>query len=105
MERARSEFLRVLDVPHQAMLAAAEPLTWAVKRMEVEFAAPAKMEDALVVRTSVKALTGARLQLKQAVTRREQSLVEAEVEVCLITSNGRPRRIPHGVAARLASFL
>src|SRR5262245_63759161 len=62
MERGRSEFLRAAGAPHQAMLATAPPLFWAVRRMTIEFMKPAKVEDALTVRTRAVELAGARLR-------------------------------------------
>jgi acyl-CoA thioester hydrolase len=105
MERGRSEFLRLIGAGHQGMLAVAEPLVWAVRRMRVDFVRPARVEDALTVRTRVIALAGARLRLDQAVMRGEETLIEAEVEVCTITLDGRPRRVPDSTRPKLEIFL
>lgn len=105
MERGRSEFLRVIDAGHRAMLAGESPLFWAVHRMEIEFRRPAKIEDALAVSTRVAALTAARMQLDQEVRRGAEILVRARVEVCMIGLDGRPRRVPDAVRNGLASFL
>src|SRR5437868_22805 len=53
MERGRSEFLRLVGAGHGGMLGSPEPLVWAVRRMNVDFLKPARMEDALTVRTEV----------------------------------------------------
>jgi acyl-CoA thioester hydrolase len=104
MERGRSEFLRASGVPHQAMLGLSEPLVWAVRRMKVDFIKPARVDEALAVRTIVRVVMGARMRLDQMVLRDGVELVGAEVEVCVITLDGKPRRVPDAVRRILDSF-
>ena len=105
MERGRSEFLRAAGAPHQAMLGSEPPLFWAVRRMTIDFAKPARVDEALHVRTKALELAGARLKLDQAVCRATEILVKAEVEVCVVTGDGRPRRVPEGVRRKLQTFV
>ncbi|HXJ02984.1 MAG TPA: tol-pal system-associated acyl-CoA thioesterase [Micropepsaceae bacterium] len=105
MERGRSEFLRLVGAGHQGMLGNAEPLVWAVRRINVDFLKPARMEDALIIRTEVLELAGARMQLHQTVLRGTLPLVTAKVEVCVITLDGRPRRVPNSTRKKLEFFL
>jgi acyl-CoA thioester hydrolase len=105
MERGRSEFLRLVGAGHQGMLAFPEPLVWAVRRMTVDFRKPARMEEALTVRTQVLELAGARMRLDQAVLKDGEVLVGADVEVCIITMGGKPRRIPDSTRKKLEFFL
>jgi acyl-CoA thioester hydrolase len=104
MERGRSEFLRAVDAGHKGMLTLEEPLAWAVHRMQLEFRRPARIEDALLVHTAVREVTAARMRLEQGVMRGSEPLVIALVEVCVITLDGRPRRVPDAVRNELASF-
>src|SRR5882672_574739 len=105
MERGRSEFLRAAGVPHQAMLGGDAPLVWAVRRMTVDFARPARVDEALHVRTKGRELAGARMQLEQSVVKGSDILVTADVEVCVITLDGKPRRVPDEIRKKLALFL
>ena len=105
MERGRSEFLRMSGAGHQDMFAGSNPLVWAVRRMMIDFDRPARMEDALTVRTSVLDLAGARMRLNQSVARTSDILVKATVEVCIITLDGRPRRVPDSTRKKLEIFL
>jgi len=105
MERGRSEFLRAAGTPHQAMLESDPPLFWAVRRMAVDFNRPARVDEALTVRTKALELAGARLRLDQAVLRASDILVKAEVEVCIVTSGGKPRRVPEMVRKKLQRFV
>ena len=105
MERGRSEFLRIAGAGHAGMMEAPEPLVWVVRRMDIGFLRPAKIEQALTVRTSVLELAGARMRLDQAVMRGEEPLVKAELEVCIVALDGRPRRVPDSTRKKLEFFL
>jgi acyl-CoA thioester hydrolase len=105
MERGRSEFLRISGAGHQTILNAQEPLVWAVRRMSIDFARPARMEEALAVHTRVMELVGARMRLDQRVLKDATVLIKAEVEVCIITLDGRPRRVPDPLRKKLEFFL
>ena len=105
MERGRSEFLRLAGAGHQGMLSASEPLVWAVRRMTIDFSRPARVEEALTVRTRVVELAGARMRLEQAILRGPDTLIKADVEVCTITLDGRPRRVPDSTRQKLEFFL
>jgi len=105
MERGRSEFLRIAGAGHAGMMDAPEPLVWVVRRMNIGFLKPARIEQALTVRTSVLELSGARMRLDQAVMRGQETLVKAEVEVCIVTLDGRPRRVPDSTRKKLEFFL
>jgi len=105
MERGRSEFLRVCGIGHQELLQFAEPLFWTVRSIGIKFIRPARIEDALNVRTSVTGLTGARMLLEQWISRDQEEMTRAEVEVCLISAAGRPRRIPDAIRQRMEFYL
>ncbi len=105
MERGRSEFLRAAGVRHQGMLKTAEPLVWVVRRMTIEYLKPARVDDELMVRSTPRELTGARMRVEQGVLRKSELLVKAEVEACVITLDGRPRRIPDAIRKTLERYL
>jgi acyl-CoA thioester hydrolase len=104
MERGRSDFLRLSGLRHQGMLAAEEPLVWVVRRLTIDYRKPARVDDSLRVRTMVRDITGARLKLGQLVARDDETLVNAEVEVCVITLDGRLRRVPDHIREKLQSL-
>lgn len=105
MERGRSEFLRVSGAGHKELLETPEPLAWAVYRMEIDFKRPARIEDALTITTAVTEVSPARVKLAQNVRKQGQILVNARCEVCIITLDGRPRRMPDAIRRKLESFL
>jgi acyl-CoA thioester hydrolase len=105
MERGRSEFLRVCGIGHQDLLQFAEPLFWTVRSIAIKFIRPARIEDTLSVRTSVAGLTGARMLLEQWISRDQEEMTRAEVEVCLISAAGRPRRIPDAIRQNMEFYI
>ena len=104
-ERGRTDGLRLMGVGHTELLAAADPCAFAVTRMTVEFKNPARIDDALVVRTRFRAVRGPRLIISQTITRAEMAIASAEVEAACIRPGGGVRRPPPDLAARLAPWL
>lgn len=105
MERGRSEFLRLAGIHHMVMLANDEPIAWTIRRIEVDYAKPARLDDDLEVHTRYLAITGARMTASQWVKRAGVDLVTAKLEAAIITMTGKPRRIPEDVKVKLAAFL
>jgi acyl-CoA thioester hydrolase len=104
-ERGRSDFLRVAGVNHADLLAAEKPTAFAVRRIELDFLAPARIDDALIVRTSFNLIKGARFFAAQSLERGGEVLVRAAVEACAIGLDGRPKKPPALLAQRLKPFL
>ena len=97
MERGRSDYLRLLGIHHREL--AAEGLSFAVSRMEIDFLKAASIDDGLNVRTAVRETTGARIALAQEILRGEERLVSAMVTVALLGPKGRAVRLPANVQA------
>ena len=93
-ERARTEALREAGAPHSEM-AGAHGLVFVVHRVTAEYRRPARLDDLLVVETTVTALGAARVELRQVVLRGGAVLVEMSVGlVCVRVADGRAARIP-----------
>ena len=97
LERGRTDFLRLKGVHHTALEEGqlGEPIVWIVRRMEIDFRLPARIDDMLVIETSVTEASGARVTMQQRIQRQNGDvLIEARVEAALINKQGRPRRMP-----------
>jgi len=96
LERGRSEFLRLHDIHHHLMIEAreGEASAWIVRRMSLDFASPARIDDILHVETAIAQVKPARISMRQQILCKEKLLVTAQVEVALINAAGRPRRLP-----------
>lgn len=97
MERGRTNFLRLLGADQHALFAAAGEeapgFAFVVRSMQIEFLAPARMDDVLTVETKTGEVKGALLTLAQRVGRGEETLIEAQVRVAFV-SEGRARPLP-----------
>ena len=95
-ERGRSDFLRLAGVHHTELADGkhGEKLVWVVRRMEIDFRAPARIDDILTVETRTEKVSGARIFMAQQLRRGDELLVEAKVEAAIISESGRPRRFP-----------
>lgn len=101
MERARTDYLRCLGVEQSALFRADdEGLAFVVHRMEIDFRSPARMDDILTVHTHTEKAGGAKMILNQEIRRETTPLVSARVIIAVVNRNGRPRRLPEGLAAR-----
>lgn len=102
LERGRSDFLRLAGVHHTELEEGkhgGEKLAWIVRRMEIDFVQPARIDDIMTVETKVERLSGARIFMAQTIHRDETLLIKARVEAAIISANGKPRRFPKQWAA------
>jgi acyl-CoA thioester hydrolase len=106
MERARTEYLRLIGADHRALFEAAEQeapgFAFVVRAMKIEFFRPAHMDDLLEVVTEPNDVKGASVLVRQRVTRRGEILVEADVRVAFI-AGGRAKPIPKPLRLALAA--
>ncbi|MDZ5699182.1 tol-pal system-associated acyl-CoA thioesterase [Chelativorans sp. M5D2P16] len=101
LERGRSDFLRLAGVHHTELADGkhGEKLSWVVRRMEIDFRQPARIDDIITVDTKVERISGARIFMAQQLTRQGELLVAAGVEAAIIGASGKPRRFPREWAA------
>ncbi|WAP67328.1 tol-pal system-associated acyl-CoA thioesterase [Jiella pelagia] len=104
LERGRSDFLRLKGIGHRELMSGdfGAPMAFAVRRMEIEFLRPARIDDVLTVMTRTRQLGGARILLDQQILRGEDLLIEANVKVAVISPEGKPMRMPARVLEVLA---
>lgn len=102
LERGRTDYLRLLGVEQGSLVLEEdrEGLVFVVHRMEIDFKAPARMDDILTIQTATEKAGGAKMILNQEIRRGEHLLIAARVIIAVINSAGRPRRLPEGLAAR-----
>lgn len=93
MERARSDMLRLAGVDQRTAFEAGEG-AYAVAELRIRYRAPARLDDALVVVSAVRAVRAASVLIQQRVMRGGDILTQAEVTAALVAPNGRPRRQP-----------
>ena len=101
-ERGRSDFFRLVGVSHSALLERPDPAAFTIVRITVDFKRAARIDDALLVRTTYDSAKGPRLFISQRITRGEELIATAQVEAACIDLKGRARKPPPGLAEALA---
>ena len=97
MERGRTNYLRLLGADQRALFEEvakeAPGFAFVVRSMTIDFRKPARMDDVLEIMTVPLEVKGGSIVLHQRVTRDDELLVEATVQVAFV-SDGRARPIP-----------
>ena len=100
IERARSDWVREIGIDQNAMRDG-DGVVFAVRRVEADYLAPARFDDALEVETITQAVTGARLVMEQKITRGKDLLFSAIVTIVCINESGQPARLPANIRLML----
>ncbi|MEM9854341.1 MAG: tol-pal system-associated acyl-CoA thioesterase [Pseudomonadota bacterium] len=92
IERARSAWVAEMGLDQNALSAAG--LVFVVRHIESDFLAPARLGDALEVKSRIEASTGVRWILRQEVWRGALRLFSARVTIVAMDRSGHPTRLP-----------
>lgn len=93
-ERARTEALRELDIPHSEMVDRFG-LMFVVRRLEIDYLHAARLDESLSVVTEALAVRGASVVLQQDIQGAHGSCALAKVKLaCVETGGNKPGRIP-----------
>lgn len=108
-ERARTELMRCLGTEHGPLLEEAG-IAFAVRSCNAEYLLPARLDDALVVRTRIREVRGASLRADQMVARCEPAggeteLVGMQIRLACMDGNLRPARLPGDVRGALEDLI
>lgn len=103
MERARTEALRSLGFGKQFIFDQDE--MFVVHSMQVDYRAPARLDDELVVSADIVKRARTYLVFRQTVMRQDELLCAAEIKVaCVARAHMKPAAIPGLIAERLAAL-
>ena len=101
MERARTEWLHSLGM-ELSMLEREHRVAFAVHRVDIEYARPARLGDRLRVGVGLRERGRSRLVLDQPIARGDDTLTRARVTLaCLDPMEWKPARMPAELLARL----
>jgi len=104
-ERGRSDFLRAIGIGHAQLLEGESPMAFVIAGMTLAFVRPARIDDALLVRTRYDAVKGPRLIISQTIERDGEVLCRADVTAVCIHLDGRPRRPTRALIKAVAPWL
>ena len=100
-ERARTEMLRLMGRQQQAMMEQ-DGVAFAVKSAKIEYFRPARLDDALEVRTGLVEVAGASLKVRQRIFRNGELLADMLIRLAVMDRSGRPTRLPADIRAALS---
>lgn len=118
MERARSDMLRLAGIDQRAAMEGGEG-AWAVTDLTIKYRSPAKLDDDLLVVSTVEAVRGASVMIAQRILRArgtlsdqvahgtlsDETLTDGRVTAAFLSPEGRPRRQPAGWADRFTAIM
>ena len=93
MERARSDMLRCVGVDQREVLTSGRGAYY-VAHADIRYVKPARLNDELVVLSTIDHVRAASVQIHQRVMRDGELLTDARVTAAFLDANGRPQRQP-----------
>ena len=103
-ERARSDMLRLLGIDQRAAQEAGEG-AYAVADLTIRYAAPARLDDAVLIESRVEEMRAASCRMHQIAFRDGLLLAEARLRVGFVAPDGRPRRQPDAWRTAFAALI
>ncbi len=101
MERARSDMLRAAGIDQRAALDSGLGV-YAVVEVNIRYRAPARLDDELVVLSTLEAVRASSVVIHQRVMRGDEILADARVTAAFLSPEGRPKRQPRDWVERFA---
>lgn len=104
-ERARTEMMRVNGLDHTEMIEKFG-LVFAVHSAEIRYLRQAKLEDELIVLTTVAALGGASMTMDQRINLVDDegigpAISNIKIKLVIVDEAGRPQRLPSNIKSAL----
>ncbi|MBU4612879.1 tol-pal system-associated acyl-CoA thioesterase [Achromobacter sp. GG226] len=100
-ERARTEWLRRLGF-EQAAVAQSEGRLFVVRSASVDYHRPARLDDALVIRSRVARAGRASILFEQSCLRDGELLAAGRIDIaCVSTPHMRPAALPEALARQM----
>jgi len=96
LEESRTELLKDLGVDISKL--AAEEVLFAVRKVEIEYKAPAHYGDILVIKAVISKIKNASLEFTQSINRGDQILVKANTQLVCVNNKFMPQAIPEEVS-------
>lgn len=104
VERARTEMMHLLESGYRESVAQRR-IAFAVRRCEMDFLAPARLDDVLEVRTAVTEIGGASINAEQVIRRDGTDLTRIRVRLACVDGAGRAMRLPDKIRAALQTVI
>ena len=103
-ERARSDMLRLLGIDQRAAQEAGEG-AYAVADLSIRYAAPARLDDDVLIESRVEEMGAASCRMHQRALKDGVLLAEARLRIGFVAPGGRPRRQPEAWRKAFAAII
>ncbi len=104
-ERGRSELLRSAGLSC-ANLEDEQGLIFVIRHLDADYHKPARLEDLLTVRSSIKEMKNSSFVMEQTIFCQDSMLFSASVTVvCVDKKDVRPVRLPENVRAKFMNYV
>ena len=101
LERARTEAIISLGYSNKKLLDEYGILI-IVKSCKINFIKPARLEDKIHVYSKVNSLKKVSFIMNQSIRLKNRNLVEAEIRLATVNTNGKPSKIPEVLIKKLS---
>ncbi len=100
-ERARTEMLRQLDISQQKLLQ--EGIAFVVKKMDISYNFPARLDDMLTISTKVEQIRKASIIFKQTILNQNKQIISSAdvVIACVNMTKMKPCALPKSLFLEL----
>ena len=103
LERARTEALFSIGYSNKKIQDMFNSLI-IVKSCNIEYKKSAYLEDELKVRSFVKSVSKTSFFMNQIITKEEDIIVEAQIHLVFVNSEGKPVKIPEEIHSKLKPY-
>ena len=103
LERARTEALFLIGYSNKKIKENFGSLI-IVKACNIEYKKSAHLEDELTVRSFVKSITKTSFFMNQIITKTDDIIVEAQVHLVFVNSDGKPVKIPDEIYSKFKPY-
>ena len=103
LERARTEALYSIGYSNKKVKNDFESLI-IVKSCNIEYKKSAYLEDELTIRSFVKSISKTSFSMSQIITRGNDKIVDAQIQLVFVDTKGKPKKIPEEIYSKFKPY-
>ena len=103
LERARTEALYSIGYSNKKVKDDFESLI-IVKSCNIEYKKSAYLEDELTIRSFVKSISKTSFSMSQIITRGDDKIVDAHIQLVFVDTKGKPKKIPDEIYSKFKPY-
>ena len=103
LERARTEALYSIGYSNKKVKENFNSLI-IVKACNIDYKKSAYLEDELTIRSFVKSITKTSFSMNQIITRGDDKIVDAQIQLVFVDINGNPKNLPDEIYSKFKPY-